>query len=365
MSKPYLSKKTILPFAITVIASIVITVLFYQQPTNIHPSSTPIIPSVQVITVKAHTQAIPIFSQGKIEPKTQLNLLAQVSGEVNFVSSKLTTGASFNKGDVLYTIEASRIELELKKAKVALQQAILEELKIQAEIEANNNTPPTYNTLAQGKPQLDLAIANKEAAEAVVKLAEQQLKQTQFKAPFDGNVLTASLQNNEQLIMGKPIAHIYEKNTFYIRLPITTEQLSLLDNKHWGNHGIDVNSVLQSETLTASLLRSEGHISPAGMIYLIAELHINNKEKVLPGTLVQARINSKPINNIIAIPNTALRENDTIWLINNNQLHIETVKVLSREKDTVYIQTNTNNELLLVTNSLDYVSNNMHVKVVK
>ena len=70
-------------------------------------------PVVETQTVISQEYQVRVESQGTVVPRTEIQLMSEVSGKIQKVSSKLQTGAKFDKGDPLIYLEKRDFELSL------------------------------------------------------------------------------------------------------------------------------------------------------------------------------------------------------------------------------------------------------------
>jgi hypothetical protein len=73
---------------------------------------------------------------------------------------------------------------------------------------------------------------------------------------------------------------------------------------------------------------------------------------LLPGMFVNVQILGEELSDIISVPRGAMHDNDTIWVIDDeNRLHIREVDILRRERDEVLIRSGLDaNEKIVLTN---------------
>ena len=94
-------------------------------------------PVVETQTVISQEYQVTIESQGTVVPRTEIQLMSEVSGKIQRVSSKLQTGAKFDKGDPLIYLEKRDFELSLISAESSLSQARVNYEREKAESEFN------------------------------------------------------------------------------------------------------------------------------------------------------------------------------------------------------------------------------------
>lgn len=360
---------SILILAITLL---LVFMIMASRPEVERRSTSATIPSVHTMQVSAEDVQIQLHSRGKLEPAHEVQLTSQVAGKITYIARNFSTGSSFREGDVLLRVENSALALELQQAKAKLAQARLNEMETIANLEARSTIKSRNNglsELARGKPQREVAAANTAAAEAALELARKQLQQATLKAPFDGRVLLRNVQQHEQLNPGTPIAKIYATDRYLLRLPITQQQLHFI---RFANDKVDGSPVTVHDPVSgmqwqAEVLRSEGHIAKTRLVYVLAELDASELDEsrqklILPGNLLDAIITSRTLENIIKLPAAALRTNNTVWLLNDdNRLQTVPVELLYRSPETVYLSAGLKPGNRVITSHIAAVTENMRL----
>lgn len=356
---------------IVIFTGITLGWVFKQQPASIQNTPAQDIPVVEMITARSETLTIPLQARGIIEPEKQITLVAQVIGTVTHISKAFETGASFNKGDILLQADTTYLNLELQKAKAAYNQAAFHELEVKAQIEAGSfiDDSSKTSTLAQGIPQLEVATSAKDAALAALQAAKKQMDNATLRAPFNGRVMTRNIQEQEQLVIGRPLAQIYSTDSYRIRFPLTQAQLELADipaaNNTSGNPGIIISNESTQQQWRGKILHSEGYIAANRMVYIIAEVFSDKSTlaEIIPGSLLRIDMMSKPLHNAIMLPSKALQGDGTVWTITaDNRLHNKTVQVLHRSTEAVYITGGLNSSDRVVVNQIAGMTENLPVK---
>ena len=76
---------------------------------------------------------------------------------------------------------------------------------------------------------------------------------------------------------------------------------------------------------------------------------------LMVGSFVEARIEGRPIENVIRMDRDYLRQNDTVWVNENGLLRIRKVEIAFRDQDYAYITAGLSENDLVVTTSLSTV----------
>ena len=298
--------KKLTPFLI-VFSSIVVFTLMIKLKPEAEFQKPNVIPQV-VETMAAYPSEVraKINSQGTIRPEHEIIITSEVSGKVEWISTKFLDGAGFSIGDTLMKIEKRDYELALISRESSLFQARLALEREEAEanlanIEWKRVGKGDASSLTLREPQLAQARAVLAAAEAAYEQSKRNLKRTEVIAPFDGRVRKKMVDIGANLVPGSRIADIYNTLNYEVRLPVADKDIPFL--------GIPLDGTTLSESSRPSVLlttsyggdtfqangyivRSESQIDPkTRMISVIATIPMNKMNKKLKvGMFVNAEI---------------------------------------------------------------------------
>ncbi|MCP5112957.1 MAG: hypothetical protein GY953_19190, partial [bacterium] len=82
-------------------------------------------PLVEVMEARARRIGLTVVAQGTVAPRTESELVPEVSGRVLKMSPALVVGGFFTTGDVLLEIDAREYELAVIRARAAIEQTKL------------------------------------------------------------------------------------------------------------------------------------------------------------------------------------------------------------------------------------------------
>lgn len=133
---------------------------------------------------------------GSVMAAQSVDLVAQVSGEIELLAPEAVPGAVLKKGTLLAQLDKTNYQLALREAEAALAQAkaalAIEQGQVslaQAEYDLSGvELSDSDKSLVLRKPQLQAAEADIAAAHAAVDQAKANLKRTDIRMPFDGQV---------------------------------------------------------------------------------------------------------------------------------------------------------------------------------
>jgi multidrug efflux pump subunit AcrA (membrane-fusion protein) len=117
------SNQAIIAAIILLIATVIAGVFYALRP----PAETiTIVPPeliVDVAVAEKQTLSIPVNSQGSVQPRTQTNLVSEVSGKVVAVAPQFESGGIVDANTLLLTIDDRNYQVELKRAEANLAAA--------------------------------------------------------------------------------------------------------------------------------------------------------------------------------------------------------------------------------------------------
>ena len=342
------------------------------------------LPNVKVLNTKTSSHTFKIVSQGTALPRTTILLISEVSGKVVSVSDKFNAGKFFQKNDLLLEIDPRDYELSLAQARLKVAQA---DLRLQMEEKEATVSRKEWKLLNQGEPtglqarepQLAEARAALDAAKATEESAQRNLDRCRIRAPFDGMVSKANVRPGQFVSAGIQLGEIFATDVSEVRLPLSTSDLSFINlpkpneplNIDKAPKVILINKVgEESQEWIGSIVRSEENVDPINrMVYVVAKvddpysLKNNNKAPLRRGTFLKATINGRTAKKIIAIPRTALRGKDRVWIAEDGKLIYRKVKPVYLDENLAIISEGIDSNEQIIVSLLAGVIDGMGIKI--
>jgi len=343
-TKPSFFNKRLLPLLIFFSAGIIAYFLFLNPPkAEKKPKARPVL-VVKASPVHKQSHQVSINSFGVVSPKTQGSLASQVSGSITQLGSKngnqFQVGDFFKKGELLLTIDDSDYRLSLDIAKATLTEA---KLRLTEEKARVKQAKKDWKRLGKGgepsglvlrKPQLASAQASIQSANASLKKAKLALSRTKINAPYDGRLLTKNVDIGQFVQAGATLATIFSTQKMQVRLPLNTQQQSLINlpEPKFGqpDNQLELPKVVFTSTAHntqnvqiwhGQLLRAEAALDTnTRQLYVIAQIDdpfINTKQRPIKiGQFVQATIEGVILNDVYKIPRASLYldQHVILWL---------------------------------------------------
>lgn len=365
--------KVFLPIAVVALAALVMVGLIKSRsaPKKVKSRETSVlVQTMQAALVKRNAV---VRGTATVSPAREVTVIPQVSGMVVSVAENFTAGGFFNQGDLLFKIDDTDYRLVVQQAQAALAKAEvdIETIKSRAKIarqewqsmqQAEGGEPAP---LVLYEPQLKQAEAAFQSAMAVVKLANLNLYRTEVRAPFDLRVRSEDIDTGQFLRSGTPVAVLVGTREAEVRVPLLLEDLSWIDipgpgrtrpgskalvttrGNRTASNGMTVNSGEGATSRQGQVVRSVGEVDAKTRMVKLAivvkdpySLERGNRGKVrlLFGAFVDVRIFGRALGEVFVVPRLALRDNSTLWLMDDEgKLKVTAVKVIRIEGEEVLV----------------------------
>lgn len=315
---------------------------------------------VEVMPISVESLNLVVESQGSVKPRTETNLVAEVSGKVVSVSKNFVAGGFFKKGEVLLRIDPSDYDAALKgaQANLASRQAQYADQKARSDqalkdwLNLGRTGEPSDLTLR--KPQLAEALAGVKSAEADLQKAQRNLDRTSIKAPYDGLVRNKQVDIGQYVSPGTSLGITFAIDIAEIRLPLAVADLQFLNLPTATGTGNGTGTAVKlsaegsglSGQWQAEIVRTEGVIDQSSrVIYAVAQLvdpysvlGQSQQPELRIGTFVHAAIEGIWMEHVVSLPRVALHEGNTVLVANSEkELEIREVEIIRAEPDIIYV----------------------------
>lgn len=343
----------------------------------------PIVPTVRVIEARAATEYLGVSSQGTVQPRTQSELIPEVSGRVTWISPSLVNGGAFREGDTLLRIDDADYRTVLERSQSALERSEVEYALSQDELE---RVVSLHQRQLASQQQLDNARRAARVDEATLREARANLEQarrdlsrTELKAPFTGLVRSEQVDVGQFVTRGQSIGIIYATDYVEVRLPISADQLLYL-GLPIATRGLIPEELRPPVTIAADfgdmrliwegeLVRLEAEFDEQSrMIYGVARLQLEETDDspLLPvGLFVQADIRGRNVEDVIRLPRSAMRDDNQVLVVDpDNRLRFRQVSLLRLEHDDILVSSGLEDGERVCISPLQTVVDGMHVNPV-
>jgi RND family efflux transporter MFP subunit len=361
---------------ILLLAAGVIALIFTTEPTAQRSSATKRTAMlVDVTGVSRGTFRPDIVAMGTVRPEQEIELSPRVSGEIVSLSESFTPGGFVEKDEVLLRIDPADYEVTLLQRQSELRQATADmELELGRQDlakkdyqELKGTISSEYKTLVLREPQLNTARARVEAAQAAVRQAEIDLERTQIRAPFAAHIINREANIGSQVSPGETLGRLVGIESYWVEANVPVSDLRWIEFPQAGDQSesnvrIRNRVAWPEDTFRAAKVHRligalESQTRLARVLLTVADPLAHEPESaglppLMVGSFVEARIEGKPIEDVIQLNRDFLRQKDTVWVREDGVLKIRQVEIVFRDQGYVYIRTGLSQGDQVVTTNL-------------
>lgn len=351
-------RKTGLPVLVLLLAALLVWwMLINKKPPSTHASK-PLAPIVALQQVVLGDVPVPVYTRGVVAAKRQINLVSEVSGQVETVSPYLVAGGLVSAGTELVRIDPLKYEVAVAEAEagVASAQLALKEAAVLLK-----------------KAAIKEAKANLKAAEARLRRAKDSLANTVVVAPYDVVVDAKYTDQGQYVIAGAALTRLIDSSVLEVRLPLLSADVPFVkvgekDNGDWYTVTLTARQGAAQLSWLAKLVRKEQRVDAATQVsYVVAEVEqpysTKRHRQALPvGQFVTAIINNSTIPNAVSLPRTALHEGQFVFVYEQGRLKRVDVAVLRAAGDEIIVNKGLRTGDKVVISRLSFMVNGMEVR---
>jgi RND family efflux transporter MFP subunit len=338
-------------------------------------------PLDEVISATSADVPVLVRGHGEVGAKVAVEVVPQVSGRVVQVHPSLVAGGFFRAGEPLVVIDPRDYELAVDRsratvagARVRLEQELAEAEVARAEWQSMNPGQAPPSGLVVREPQVAQARAEIEAARADLRTAELNLERTRVAVPFDGIVVSESVDVGQYVAPGRAVAMVYGTEQVEIRVPLESRELEWFDvPSRPGAGGATVDVTLgdagSGHSWTGTVVRMEGQVDPASrMVHVVVAVRdpfsrIGGRPPLLPGTFVDVSIRGRSLEDVVPVPRHAVHEGRDVWVVEDGLLRIRQVELARSDRERSYVAAGLEGSSRVVVSALDAVTDGMAVRV--
>jgi RND family efflux transporter MFP subunit len=363
-------QKVAFPAAILVLAGLGGLGLIASAPKIESAAPKQVFPAVRVIDGQPSDVPLWVHSQGTVAPRTESDLVPEVSGPVVWISPALVSGGFFNEGEVLFRIDSRDYEAKVGRARADVARAEGEdeharaELRRQQGLAKSKATSPSHLSNARRASRVTAAVLD--AARIALDQALRDFERTTITAPFEGRVREEHIDVGQFVSRGAPVAKLYATDFAEIRLPIADRQLAFIDlpNMRSGTQLDQGPEVILRTTFAGQehqwlgqIVRTEGEIDPRSrMVHVVARVRdpygtslsepsgdgsarVDERPPLAVGLFVRAEIAGPLARGVVAVPRSALRNEQQVLVVDaSNRIRKRNVDVIRIDHEEVLVQ---------------------------
>lgn len=366
-----------------------------------HPTRRTVAHPVTIVeAIKAHktSQRMLIRAYGTVRSGENLSLTAEVRGRIVEMAPDFEEGIYFPKGAFLirvdprsYSLTVDRIRTEIERLDAELERISQEQKNLQSSMKLTNEdlhlskaeydrnlslakrkvvsqnlldqshqkwlisrqkTQEIRNSLALIKPRINLLNAQRKSALAQMKEALLDLERTEIRAPFDCRVAEKLAEKGQYMIAGKMLARLYNVGIMEVEVRIPPQDIIWLHFDSGGSINLKGEPPAKARvTFSAAeqkihwqgfVSRIKGQMEEATRtLPVVIELmdgHPGTGHPPVPGMFVTVEIVGKQVDDLFLLPQEAVHENSSVYVVEDGIVHIKPVKVFRRVDNRLYVK---------------------------
>ncbi|APG27729.1 hypothetical protein A7E78_07690 [Syntrophotalea acetylenivorans] len=377
--------KVVLPFLVLGVGVAILMALFASRQAPVKEVREFAGVLVETVTVQRGDHIVTVAATGTVQARQQTEIVAQVSGRVTKLADEFIAGGMFGKGDILFLLEDIDYRLAVEQAEADLAAAELELAMVKGRarvardewqrLQMGKGDP---NPLVLYEPQLKNAEGRVTAAKAALKQAGINLQRTEVRAPFNCLVLSEGIDLGQYVRAGATVGTLLGTDTAEIVVPLPLDALPWLDIPRGAGQGAAATVRFVAGTLNydwpGKVVRTLGEVDPLGRMarvvvavddpYLRQQPATDERPPLAVGSFVDLELQGKQLPAVSVLPRRALRDDNTVWIVDSDSLlHIRSVQVLRRERDSVIIGSGLQDGERVIVSALAGAAEGLKVRV--
>ncbi|MEM1135556.1 MAG: efflux RND transporter periplasmic adaptor subunit [Bacteroidota bacterium] len=282
---------------------------------------------------------------GRTSSSLPLDIISEVKGRIQKGNVSLKEGQKFKKGDLLFKIDNTEAQLQLKSKKSTFLKSIasiLPDFKIdftqsfnewQAYFEAidlEENLPdlPAYKN---NQEKTYLATKNIFTDFYAIRSDEFNLSKYQIYAPFNGTISEVSLYPGTFVNSGNKVAKILETHNLELKVAVPITDID------WLKIGkeIDISTENNTQKWKGKIQRIGDFVNEnTQSIDVFVQLYPGQK-KVYEGMYLKAEMPGKVITEGMEIPRNAVFNGAQVYVVKDSLLKVQNISILKINAETV------------------------------
>ncbi|MEJ5219011.1 HlyD family efflux transporter periplasmic adaptor subunit [Cognatishimia sp. D5M38] len=207
---------------------------------------------------------------------------------------------------------------------------------------ARQSTLSRRQALANAEARVDQAATSLERAGIAVAEAERNLEDRMIRADFTGTLAEVSVVTGGLVTANERIAQLIDPNALEVAFRVSTAQYARLLDENGRLNASDVTVALNVSgidlTATGKISRDSAAVGE-GQTGRLVFATLDAPRGLKPDDFVQVSVQEPVLNNVIAIPSSALTpQGDVLVLGEGDRLEALPVRMLRRQEDQIIVR---------------------------
>jgi len=293
---------------------------------------------VEVTILESGPARVIVEAMGTVRPAQEVEMRAQVSGEVVHMSEAFLPGGFLRKGDAILRIEPRDYELAVRRQQSEVAR-VRQSLKLEEgqQSVARREFELLGEVLDEGdselvlrQPQLDAAQKALDAAQASLEQARLDLGRTRIVAPFNAVVEEKQVDLGAVLSANTGLAALVGTDRCWVEVLVPVEDLAWIEFPGDGGSGGSTVRIRQDAVWGDGVSREGrvlgrlGSLESAGrMARFLVEVEdpfsLRRENRAAPPLLmnsfVTVEVQGRKLDDVVAVDRRYVHNGDTVWLV--------------------------------------------------
>jgi RND family efflux transporter MFP subunit len=310
---------------------------------------------VETIAVEIGTYRPTLTVLGTVRPARDIVLSPRVGGQIIVVEESFTPGGLVRARQPLLRIDPADYE-QILVARESEKQQVQAELSIEEgrqqaarrEFELlGEDIAEANRSLVLREPQIQSLRAKLRAAEASLQQARLDLERTVIRAPFAAQILDRSVELGSEVSAGDALARIVGVDEYWVLATVPLDKVRWIELPAGDREG--ARATVRHRTAWREGERRQGRVQRligevdestrlARVIVAVPRpLGEGGEPSLVLGSIVQVEIEGVPVDDAVRLDRAYLRQDDTVWVLDEGTLSIRSVGVLFSDAEHAFI----------------------------
>ncbi|NBR39043.1 MAG: efflux RND transporter periplasmic adaptor subunit [Alphaproteobacteria bacterium] len=323
-------------------------------------------------------------SFGQVEASRKSALNFNIPGEVETVAEVFRNGNTVSKGVELARLDRDLLLIAKQEIMVQLDanKTNIEELAIQLDLRQKNferinqmqaaavtsqaNLDEARLALSMAKNALQQATQQKNQLELSLQRANKNLEDAVLRAPFDGIISNVQIGRGLVLSPGISVGSMTDISSLEASFVVPSDVFADTDlligsevKVIWRSGGREI------KTLMSKVERAEGNVAVGqggGRLYADIPVGDDGNWIIPEGAFVEIIYSSGRVENVAQLPEAALYDDNSIFVIKNDRTDRRRVEVVQKSEGLVYVRGDINDGDVVVATRLPALGDGILVK---
>ena len=294
--------------------------------------------AVQVVRPAATTVALPVALTGTVAAQVRVNVRAEASGRIVWVSPRFRDGGTLAADEVIIRIDPQDAELRVQAAAAGVRLAEagmrMQEARAGAARRLFGDRQPGVDGFdwVGRDDAVAAAEAHVDQARARLALARRELDKTSVSLPFASRVIAAGAEVGQFVgPLRAPLGVVYQVGALEVKALIHPRDLALLQPAIGRTARVATEGAVHAAVVTgvSSVVSQDSRMATLHLELLDDE----SVELPLPGMFAEIDVVGPQRENVYRLPHAVRQDGDIVWVVDGGLLRSVRPRVVGDTAD--------------------------------